>query len=63
LEKLEAYEDIWLGNVADNEYGFNAGFIFKNYTDEEKQTLWSERGDADSMYWRPEMFKPLPLAV
>lgn len=60
LESLEKRENAWLGL---SEYGGEAFFVFKHYTDAERQALWAERGDTESMYWQPEMFKPLPLAA
>jgi hypothetical protein len=61
LEKLAAFEDAWLGSGEDDQYGMQSFFIHKYYSDEEKQTLWAERGDKSLYRWREGMRKPEPL--
>lgn len=45
LETLEAFEDGWLSSGESDECGMRSYFIAKHYSDDEKQTLWAERGD------------------
>jgi hypothetical protein len=59
--RLAAFEDAWLGSGEDEQYGMQSFFIHKYYSDEEKQTLWAERGDKSLYRWRERMRKPEPL--
>lgn len=60
-EALAANEDGWLASGTDDEYGANSYFIAKNYSDEEKQELWDERGDKSRYQWKPGMRRPEPI--
>jgi hypothetical protein len=62
LDDLEERENAWLGNV-DDKYGLEASFIHNHYNEDDKRILWEERGNTDSMYWKPGMFKPLPIGA
>jgi hypothetical protein len=62
LEELEESEDEWLASADSDEYGKRSYFIGKYYSDAEKQTLFAKRGDTNSMYWEPGMWKPRALA-
>jgi hypothetical protein len=54
LEILEAFEDAWLCNDKDG----MSFFIAKHYSDDEKQTLWAERGDKSLYRWSQGKRKP-----
>lgn len=58
LEDLEERENAWLGTGKGSEYGGESFFVYKYYSDEEKQALWSERGDKDSFRWQRGMYRP-----
>ena len=62
LESLKRRENAWLGTGPGSEYGGEAFFVFKHYTDAEQQALWDTRGDKDLFRWSPGMYRPLPLA-
>jgi hypothetical protein len=53
LEKLEEYEDLWLNA--------NSSFITSQYSDDEKQALWDERGDKKRFRWKQGMCRPVSL--
>jgi hypothetical protein len=58
LEKLEGLEDSWLGSAVDDDYGGASFFIGKFYNDDEKQTLFTKRGDQKTTHWEIGMWKP-----
>lgn len=60
-EQLTANENAWLASGADDEYGANSYFIATIYTDDEKQSLWSKRGDNESFRWESGMRRPVAL--
>jgi hypothetical protein len=62
LEDLKVSEDEWLNAGVDDEYGGKSFFIWKHYTDEEKQALWAERGDKSVYRWSQGMRKPEAIA-
>jgi hypothetical protein len=58
LDDLKAEEDGWLNSGESDKYGFNSYFVFKYYSDAEKQTLWNKRGNKKQFRWNPGMRKP-----
>jgi hypothetical protein len=58
LEDLEANEDAWLNSGDDDEYGFKSFFVYKYYSDDEKQALWDDRGDKERFRWQSDMRRP-----
>jgi hypothetical protein len=58
VEELGEHEEAWLNSGESDEYGSRSYFIDRHYTDEERQTLWSERGDKTRFHWRPGMRAP-----
>ena len=58
LEHLEGFEDLWLNAGKNDEYGGNSFFVYRYYSNDEKQTLWDARGDKSLYRWQPGMRKP-----
>jgi hypothetical protein len=58
LEDLESREESWLASGEGDKYGGESYFIYRYFSDEEKQTLWNERGDKTRFQWVPGMRKP-----
>jgi hypothetical protein len=63
LDDLERRENAWLGTGEGSEYSGDSFFIHEHYSDEEKQTLWQERGDKDLFRWAPGMYRPEAIAA
>jgi hypothetical protein len=57
-DALEENEDAWLGSGEDDKYGGYSFFVYRYYTDDEKQALWNERGDKKRFRWQPDMRRP-----
>jgi hypothetical protein len=58
LERLESFEDEWLASGINDDYGSRSFFVYKYYSDDEKQTLWSERGNETIYRWAAGMRRP-----
>jgi hypothetical protein len=58
LEDLEAFEDLWLASGEDDKYGGKSFFIYRYYSDDEKQELFESRGDKSLYRWLPGMRRP-----
>ncbi len=60
-EELRASEDAWLRSETHDEYGRSSYFVHNYYSADEKQSLWTKRGDHDLLYWNPSMRRPEPI--
>ena len=58
LEELEPNEEAWLNSGDTSDYDAHSFFIHRFYNDDEKQTLWDERGDDKRFKWQSGMRKP-----
>jgi len=59
-QALAACEDSWVHSGTDDQYGANSYFIVTYYNDDEKQSLWNDRGDHENLLWTTGMRGPEP---
>jgi hypothetical protein len=58
---LEHHEACWLESGGEgDEYGGDSFFVWKYFSDDEKQKLWDDCGDKENFKWTPELRRPIP---
>ncbi|MCA6112188.1 hypothetical protein [Bradyrhizobium cenepequi] len=58
LDALEAIESAWLNSGETDEYGSYSYFVYRFYSDDEKQNLWNEQARKRDFCWRLGMRRP-----
>jgi hypothetical protein len=59
MEDLEHHEACWLTPDNDN-FGGDSYFIWKHYSDDEKQKLWDDFGDKELYHFESCLRRPIP---